>query len=174
MIVWTHKIQGRFCGYFFFSLNYRKFRCYNFTNGKNHNDTCVNEQIASETGYLWFLFSLKKKKRKKSRFYLTLLKSFSHNLILKNEIFILLIFHKKMIVQDKLQGSCTETARKGTKTQTPFSPWKKEGKFYSGSIQDVAFQSSIGGEKQLSFGLEIALTITDYFHPELQRPGFHA
>lgn len=40
--------------------------------------------------------------KKKSRFYLILFKSFSHNLILKNEIFILLIFHKKMIVQYKL------------------------------------------------------------------------
>lgn len=36
----------------FFSLNYRKFRFYHFANGINHNDICVNEHIALNTGYL--------------------------------------------------------------------------------------------------------------------------
>lgn len=41
-------------------------------------------------------------KKSKAKADLKLLKSFSHNLILKNEIFISLVFHKKMIVQYKL------------------------------------------------------------------------
>lgn len=63
-------------------------------------------------------------KKKKSRFYLILFKSFSHNLILKNEIFILLIFHKKMIVQYKLNCLLTRKLHRNCMERdknTPFS-----------------------------------------------------
>lgn len=47
----------------------------------------------------------RRKKKKKSRFYINLSKAFSHNLMLKNGICMLLVFPKKMIVQYKLNCS---------------------------------------------------------------------
>lgn len=49
----------------------------------------------------------KREEKKESRFCIKLSKAFSHNLMLKNGICILLVFHKKMIVRYKLNCSFT-------------------------------------------------------------------
>ena len=47
----------------------------------------------------------KRRNKKERRFYTKLLKAFSYNPMLKNGICVLLVFHKKMIVQYKLNCS---------------------------------------------------------------------
>lgn len=47
----------------------------------------------------------KRRKKKGSRLYIKLFKAFSYNPMLKNGICVLLVFHKKMIVQYKLNCS---------------------------------------------------------------------
>lgn len=99
---------------------------------------------------IYIISPLNHHQKRKSKFYLKFLKTFSHNLMLKNRICILLVFHKKMTVQYKLNRffvSCIESELKGTKIQKPFSLWKKEGNFYSISIQGCSFPIFNRGRK---------------------------